>query len=152
MRERQAAALCLRQLRLRESQAGAPGRAGPGGVADFTPAGPMPDQSDARRGRTISVRAAVDVMGGDRAPDEILKGCFEAAPLLDGDDLILLVGDEKIVTRALETADIPADKRKHYQPLATTQVIEMDEPPVDAIRAKPDSSIAVMCKMVSKGQ
>ena len=35
------------------------------------------------------MRAAVDVMGGDRAPDEILKGCFEAAPLLDGNDLIL---------------------------------------------------------------
>ena len=34
------------------------------------------------------MRAAVDVMGGDHAPQEILKGCWEAAPLLDGDDLI----------------------------------------------------------------
>jgi glycerol-3-phosphate acyltransferase PlsX len=98
------------------------------------------------------MRAAVDVMGGDNAPDEILKGCFDAAPLLDGDDLILLVGDEPTIARALETAQVPPDKRKHYQPVATTQVIEMDESPVDAIRAKPDSSIAVMCKMVSKGQ
>jgi glycerol-3-phosphate acyltransferase PlsX len=95
----------------------------------------------------------VDIMGGDRAPDEILRGCFEAAPLLDGDDMVYLVGEEKIVTRALETTSlIPADKRKHYQPVPTTQVIEMDDSPVEAIRSKPDSSIAVMAKMVSKGQ
>src|SRR5438046_10723234 len=91
-------------------------------------------------------------MGGDNAPDEILKGCFEAAPLLDGDDLVLLVGDERVIAGALETAPVPPEKKKHYQPVATTQVIEMDESPVDAIRAKPDSSIAVMCKMLSNGQ
>ena len=91
-------------------------------------------------------------MGGDRAPEEILKGCFEAAPLLDGDDLILLCGDEKIIADGLERSDLPSDKRKHYQPVATTQVVEMDESPVDAVRTKPDSSISVMCKLVSKGQ
>src|SRR5436190_4198694 len=91
-------------------------------------------------------------MGGDRAPDEILKGCWAAAPLLDGQDMVLLVGDEKIIAKGLETAQIPPDKRRHYQPIHTTQIIEMDESPVDAIRAKPDSSIAVMCKMVAKGQ
>jgi len=96
------------------------------------------------------VRAAVDVMGGDRAPDEILKGCWEAAPLLDGEDMVLLVGDEKIITKGLETAPVPAGKRRHYQPIHTTQIIEMDDSPVDAIRSKPDSSIAVMCKMVAK--
>jgi glycerol-3-phosphate acyltransferase PlsX len=98
------------------------------------------------------VRAAVDVMGGDRAPEEILKGCFEAAQLLDGDDLILLCGDEKIIADAIEHSGLPSDKRKFYQPVATTQVIEMDESPVDAVRTKPDSSISVMCKLVSKGQ
>src|SRR5262245_14453165 len=91
-------------------------------------------------------------MGGDRAPDEILKGCWDAAPLLDGDDMVFLVGDEKIIARGLETAQIPADKRRHYQPVPTTQIIEMDDSPVDAIRAKPDSSIPVMSKMVAKGE
>jgi glycerol-3-phosphate acyltransferase PlsX len=91
-------------------------------------------------------------MGGDRAPDAILKGCWDAAPLLDGDDMILLVGDEKIVTSSFEKANIPADKRRHYQPVHTTQVIDMDDSPVEAIRNKPDSSIAVMCRMVSKGE
>ncbi len=98
------------------------------------------------------MRAAVDVMGGDKAPDAILRGCWDAAPLLDGDDLLLLIGDEKIVAAALEKSGVPADKRKHYQPVHTTQVIDMDDSPVEAIRTKPDSSIAVMCKLVSKGE
>ena len=41
------------------------------------------------------MRAAVDVMGGDRAPEEILKGCWEAVGLLGAEDLIYLVGDEE---------------------------------------------------------
>src|SRR2546423_983923 len=98
------------------------------------------------------MRAAVDVMGGDRSPDEILKGCWDAAPLLDGNDMVYLVGDEKIVVKGLETSGVPAEKRKHYQPVHTTQIIEMDDSPVDAIRAKPDSSIAVINKMVAKGE
>jgi glycerol-3-phosphate acyltransferase PlsX len=100
----------------------------------------------------LLVRAAVDVMGGDRAPDEILKGCWDAAPLLDGEDMVYLVGDEKVIAKGMETAGVPADKRRHFQPIHTTQIIEMDDSPVDAIRAKPDSSIAVMSKMVAKGQ
>ena len=55
------------------------------------------------------MRAAVDIMGGDRAPEEILKGCWQAAPLLDGDDLILLVGDEKIINTGLESLCTIAD-------------------------------------------
>lgn len=98
------------------------------------------------------MRAAVDVMGGDKAPDAILRGCWDAAPLLDGQDLILLVGDEKIVAAGFEKSAVPSDKRRHYQPLHTTQVIEMDDSPVEAIRNKPDSSIAVMCKLVAKGE
>jgi phosphate acyltransferase len=98
------------------------------------------------------VRAAVDVMGGDRAPEEILKGCFEAAPLLNGDDLVFLCGDEKIIAQGLEDSKLPSDKRKHYQPVPTTQVIEMDESPVDAVRTKKDSSISVMSKMVKEGE
>src|SRR5436190_11082504 len=91
-------------------------------------------------------------MGGDRAPDEILKGCFEAAPLLDGDDMVCLVGNEAIIAKSLETARIPPEKRRHFQPVHTTQIIEMDDSPVDAIRSKPDSSIAVIAKMVAKSE
>ncbi|HTL30631.1 MAG TPA: phosphate acyltransferase PlsX [Tepidisphaeraceae bacterium] len=98
------------------------------------------------------MRAAVDVMGGDKAPTAILKGCFQAAPLLEGGDLIFLVGDAKVINEALTQSELPADKKKHFQVIATTQVVEMDDSPVEAIRNKPDSSISVMCKLVSKGE
>jgi glycerol-3-phosphate acyltransferase PlsX len=89
-------------------------------------------------------------MGGDKAPQEILKGCWEAAPLLDGDDVIILVGDEKISRPALEASPLTAEQKKRYVIVHTTQVVEMDDSPVEAIRSKPDSSIAVMCKLASK--
>lgn len=98
------------------------------------------------------MRVAVDVMGGDRAPDEILKGCWQAAEHLTGDDVLHLVGDEKLIQAALATNPVSADKRRHYNLVPTTEVIEMDDSPVEAIRSKPNSSISVMCKMVAKGE
>ena len=98
------------------------------------------------------MRAAVDVMGGDRAPAAILKGCFDAVKLLDGDDAVHLVGDEKIITDALAASGLSPEQKQFYKIVPTTQVIEMDDSPVDAIRAKPNSSISVMCKMVAKGE
>ena len=98
------------------------------------------------------MRAAVDVMGGDRAPDAILRGCWEASALLEGDDVIHLVGDEAVIRDGLAQSGLsPADKAR-YQIVATTQVVGMDEPPVEAIRNKPDSSIAVMCKLAARGE
>ena len=98
------------------------------------------------------MRAAVDVMGGDKAPAAILKGCFDAAALLNGDDLIYLVGDEQICTAGLSESDLTSEQKKRYEIIPTTQVVEMDDSPVEAIRGKPDSSIAVMCKMAAKGE
>jgi glycerol-3-phosphate acyltransferase PlsX len=96
------------------------------------------------------VRAAVDVMGGDKAPQQILKGCWGAAPLLDGEDRIILIGDQAVIQPALDEANLTADQKARYQVVHTTQIIAMDESPVEAVRSKPDSSIAVMCKMASK--
>ena len=102
------------------------------------------------------MRAAVDVMGGDKAPAAILKGCWEAAPLLSPEDLILLVGDEAVIRPALEAAiasgGLSPDKKALYKVIPTTEVIAMDDSPVEAIRAKPNSSISVMCKLASKGE
>jgi glycerol-3-phosphate acyltransferase PlsX len=96
------------------------------------------------------VRVAVDVMGGDHAPSEILQGCWQAAPLLDADDMVSLVGDEKLIEAGLEKSGLTSAQKKHYQVIPTTQVIGMDESPVEAIRSKPDSSISVMCKRAAK--
>jgi phosphate acyltransferase len=98
------------------------------------------------------VRAAVDVMGGDRAPDEILKGCWEAVPLLGGEDLIYLVGDETVIREGLAASGLSDEHKRRFKPVPTTQVIEMDESPVDAVRTKPKSSINVMCDLAKKGE
>ncbi len=98
------------------------------------------------------MRAAVDVMGGDRAPDAILKGCWEAAPLLSGDDVIFLVGDEAVVRDGLANCGLPPELKARYTPVISTEVVAMDDSPVEAIRNKPNSSISLMCKLASKGE
>ena len=98
------------------------------------------------------MRAAVDVMGGDKAPGEILKGCWAAAPLLDGDDAILLVGDQAVIEPALAASGLSAEDRKRYTVVHASQTVAMDESPVEAVRGKPDSSISVTAKLVAKGE
>jgi glycerol-3-phosphate acyltransferase PlsX len=91
-------------------------------------------------------------MGGDKAPDAILQGCWDASSLLEDGDVIHLVGDERVIRAALAAVDLPEKAKQRYNVVPTTQVIEMDESPVDSIRAKPDSSISVMCKLVARGE
>jgi glycerol-3-phosphate acyltransferase PlsX len=98
------------------------------------------------------VRAAVDVMGGDKAPGEILKGCWAAAPLLDGEDAILLVGDEGVIRPAMASSGLSADQLRRYVVVHASQSVGMDESPVEAVKGKPDSSIAVVCKLAAKGE
>jgi glycerol-3-phosphate acyltransferase PlsX len=91
-------------------------------------------------------------MGGDHAPAELLQGCWEAVGLLDGDDLVHLVGDAKAIRAGLDAAPLNPEQKNRFKIVPTTQIIGMDEPPVEAIRNKPDSSIAVMCKLAAKGE
>ena len=91
-------------------------------------------------------------MGGDHAPQAILQGCWDAAPLLSDEDVILLVGDRQVIEEGLSSSGLSDEQKARYQIVPTTQVIQMDDPPVEAIRNKPDSSIAVMCKLASKGE
>ncbi len=98
------------------------------------------------------MRVAVDVMGGDYAPKVILQGCWDAAPLLEPGDVVHLLGDEQVCREGLAASGLTDQQKQHYNVVPTTQVIAMDEPPVEAVRGKPDSSICVMCKMASKGE
>src|SRR5690348_17873269 len=92
-------------------------------------------------------------MGGDKAPVAILKGCWEAASLLGPEDVVLLIGDDTIIREGLASSGLnPEQKKSNYKIVPTTQIIQMDDPPVEAIRSKPDSSIAVMCKLAAKGE
>lgn len=97
------------------------------------------------------MRAAVDVMGGDRAPDEILKGCFAAAELLTGDDKVLLVGCSDTIKRALGRAEL-GKSAERFGIIHADEVIAMDEPPVEAIRRKKKSSISLMARLVADGE
>ena len=90
------------------------------------------------------VRVAVDAMGGDNAPGEIVKGAVEAA-VSNEQVKVLLLGDEKAVRQELTRYSFPQDR---IEVIPTTEVIEMAEPPVNAIRTKKDSSIVRGMKMV----
>jgi len=93
------------------------------------------------------MRIGVDVMGGDNAPDQILKGCMQAVPLLEPADRLVLVGDESIIRDMLGERGLLRDER--IEIVGTTEVIGMDEPPVEAMKAKKNSSIVVMNQMAS---
>jgi glycerol-3-phosphate acyltransferase PlsX len=93
------------------------------------------------------MRIAVDVMGGDHAPDAILKGCIDALPLLAPEDRLILVGLERDIREVLDERRV-RDERIIVHPC--TQVISMHEAPVEAVRGKPDSSIVRMAELGSR--
>jgi phosphate acyltransferase len=81
-------------------------------------------------------RVAVDALGGDRAPEEVVAGALEAAgegiePILYG-------------PAGLDTGGLAL--------VATTQEIAMDEKPAEAVKSKPDSSLVVACRAVGEGE
>ena len=92
------------------------------------------------------MRIAVDVMGGDHAPTEIVKGALEAASK-DGVHAIL-VGDRDRIER--ELAKYPGSGSKAEIKHAS-EIVHMDEHPANAIRRKPDSSVAVAADLVNSG-
>lgn len=94
------------------------------------------------------MRIAIDVMGGDHAPDAILTGCLDAIELLGANDRLVLVGDEAIIRESLAEAGRTNDP--HVEVVPTTQVIAMAEPATQAVKAKPDSSIVVWGKLGSR--
>jgi glycerol-3-phosphate acyltransferase PlsX len=91
------------------------------------------------------VRVAVDAMGGDHGPAEIVPGVLEYATA-NPQDRLILVGDEARV-RALAPA-LPSN----VSIVHASQVIEMDEHPALALREKKDASILVACELVRKGE
>ena len=81
------------------------------------------------------IRVAVDAMGGDRGPAEIVAGAVDAVS-----DTVrpVIVGPSGLDTQGLELIEAP-------------DTIGMDEKPTDAVRAKPNSSLVVACRAVREG-
>lgn len=93
------------------------------------------------------VNVAVDAMGGDNAPAEIVKGAIEAVNE-DQRIRVFLVGQEQAVKQELAKYTYPAEQ---VSVIKATEVIEPSEAPVMAIRKKKDSSIVKSLGLVKEG-
>ncbi len=95
------------------------------------------------------MRIAIDAMGGDNAPDEIIAGVLESIELLGENDELILVGPQDVIEPQLP----PLKSREGaISVVDAPEVIGMDEPPVESFRRKRKSSIAVMAKMAKLNQ
>ena len=93
------------------------------------------------------VNVAVDVMGGDNAPAEPVKGAVIA--LGENKEIrVYLCGKKDVVEKELGKYQYPADR---VEIIDAPEVIEMGEPPVMAIRKKKDSSIVRGLNLVKEG-
>jgi glycerol-3-phosphate acyltransferase PlsX len=102
-------------------------------------------RSDTSEAATGGVRVAIDAMGGDHGPTEVVPGALAFARA-HPDDRLILVGDETTV--AAIAGPLPANVTIVH----ATQVIGMDEHPALALREKKDSSILVATELVRRGE
>ena len=93
-------------------------------------------------------RVALDAMGGDHAPGEIIKGAVEAVQKRK-DIKVLLTGREEVLKKALSAYTYPEGQ---IEIVNATEVIQTAEPPVAAVRSKRDSSIVAAMKLVKRGE
>ncbi len=95
------------------------------------------------------MRIALDAMGGDNAPTVPVRGAVQALHHIQDDFELLIVGDPGAIEQELEGENVPGD-RLHIVP--TSEVIAMSEPPVDAVKRKPDSSIVRGVRLQQSGE
>lgn len=94
------------------------------------------------------MRIAVDAMGGDHAPLAVVQGALAYARKAP-DDVVILVGDKGRVEPLLaREGGAPANVALHH----ASQVVEFTDSATDALRKKPDSSIAVGVGLAKAGQ
>ena len=96
----------------------------------------------------MSIRVAIDAMGGDFAPQAVVRGAVAA--LDDDPDVhLVLVGDERLI--GAELGSLGRDSTR-MRVVHTTQVVAMDAPPVEALKANKDSSLVRMVELVAAGE
>ncbi|MBF1343617.1 MAG: phosphate acyltransferase PlsX [Megasphaera micronuciformis] len=93
------------------------------------------------------MKIAVDAMGGDYAPEEVVLGAIEAVKAYKYD--VVLVGDEKKIRKVM--AEHGSEESERLTIVHAAEVIEMDEHPAQAIRKKKDASIVVATRLVKEG-
>ena len=95
-----------------------------------------------------TVRVALDAMGGDHAPGEIVKGAIDAVNERDNIK-VFLVGKEALINEELNKYTY---NKEQIEVVAADEVIGFDESPVMAIRRKKNSSIVVALNLVKNKQ
>jgi phosphate acyltransferase len=93
---------------------------------------------------------ALDAMGGDNAPREMVRGALLGAARLGVS--VALVGQSEVIESQLAAAEAAADARARITVVEAREVIAMDEHPAAAVRAKKDASVVVACEMVASGR
>jgi phosphate acyltransferase len=94
------------------------------------------------------MKIGLDVMGGDYAPDSILKGAILARKTLPAEDRIVLIGQQDVIEQKLREFD---DDPSLYDIVNATQVIGMGEQPTKAFTQKRDSSISKGFQLLKEG-
>jgi len=93
------------------------------------------------------VRIAVDAMGGDHAPHEIVKGAVLAA--IEYPVEVILVGQEEVVSKELAAADsIP----RNIEVVDAREVVEMEDTALAPLRRKRNSSVRICANLVAEGR
>jgi len=102
----------------------------------------------------MSIRIAVDAMGGDNAPGEIVRGVALGAKEYSDVELIL-VGEASLIENELRTSEVAglaSEVRERIGIHHAGEVVQMGESPALALRKKKDASIRRAVELVAKGE
>jgi len=95
----------------------------------------------------------VDAMGGDNAPDAVIKGAVKAAGEVESE--IMLIGDKEVINsrvKELFGKDKLEDLSPKFSIYHTTEIITMEDKPTEAIKHKKDSSMVVGFRLLKEGK
>ncbi len=95
------------------------------------------------------MRIAVDAMGGDLGPSEVVRGVLRAARDREDSFHLIIVGDQDQIREELSRhRNVPEAISIHH----ASQTIEMTDKPREAYRKKPDASVVVAARLVKEGE
>ena len=92
---------------------------------------------------------AIDVMGGDYAPEAVIDGIIQAIPSLTNKEVILAIGPKEIINQLLSERNCTSEQ---IRVIHAEEVIEMGEHPTRALSQKPNSSIGLGFALLKEGK
>lgn len=92
---------------------------------------------------------AIDVMGGDYAPEAVIDGIIQAIPSLTNKEVILAIGPKEIIDQLLAERKCTSEQ---IRVIHAEEVIEMGEHPTRALSQKPNSSIGIGFALLKEGK